>query len=65
MFSSIHEPKLTASEQILYSGLRQMRQSNEKLFEENIELKRKIEAITKWRNEVEQAEDRLSKDWGA
>jgi|Laugrefabdmm15sn_1035127.scaffolds.fasta_scaffold18509_3 hypothetical protein len=65
MFSSINETKLTPTEQILYSGLKQMRQSNEKLFEENIELRRKVEALTKWRNEVEQAEDRLSKDWGA
>jgi hypothetical protein len=65
MLSSPHEPKLTPTEQILYSGLKQMRQTNEALFAENIDLKRKLDALTKWKNEVEQAEDRLSKDWGA
>jgi hypothetical protein len=56
MFAGISEPKLTATETILYSGLRQMRKENEKLWSENIELRRSVEALENWKSSILQAE---------
>lgn len=56
MFAGVNEPKLTATEAILYSGLRQMRKENERLWSENIELRRSVEALEKWKASICQAE---------
>ena len=56
MLASVHEPKLSASEKVLLSGLKQMRQANEALWRENLELRQKIEALERWKFGIEQAE---------
>ena len=49
MYSSVNETRLSATEAVLYSGLKQMRVANEVLWNENIELRRKIELLEDWK----------------